>query len=90
MTHQQPPIITFPAANYPVKVVGDAGEAYRQFMLQTLSDIIDGFDSGSLSARLSSGGNYCAYTFRFTAQSPEQLQTINERLRLDPRTRTVL
>ncbi len=87
---EQPPKIEFPAANYPIKVVGMAGEEYRAFVIAALHDLQVKFDADSISVRPSSAGTYCAYSIRITAQSPEQLELINERLRADPRTKTVL
>lgn len=84
------PKIEFPCAHYPVKVVGMSGPEYLAFVERSLAELITGFKPEWLSARPSSSGSYCAYSFRFTAQSVAQLQEINRVLRSDARTKMVL
>lgn len=92
MTDKQiePPKIEFPCANYPIKVIGEAGEGFQELVIEVLKKHAPDLDQGTLVTRDSSSGRYKTVQLLITATGIEQLQAINEELRATGRVHMVL
>ena len=86
---QDPPKIEFPC-RYPVKVMGVAGEEFRQFTLGVFAKHAGAIAEADISIRASNGGNYEALTVTITATGVEQLEAIFADLKSQPLVRMVL
>lgn len=78
---QDPPKIEFPCPDYPIKVMGDAGEALYQIVIEVMEAHAPGFDPERISVRDSSGGRYQSITVWITATGIPQLEAIHTQLR---------
>lgn len=90
MSEVERPEIKFPCPNYVIKVIGDTGEGYKDFVIATIDGLAEGFNASKIKSNPSKNGNFVSYSFTITAESKEQLSNINEALRKDARTRMVL
>ncbi|WP_119394405.1 YbeD family protein [Salinibius halmophilus] len=90
MSEVERPEITFPCPNYVIKVIGDTGEGYKEFVVATINELAKDFDANKIKVNPSKNGNFVSYSFTITAESKEQLSNINDVLRGDKRTRMVL
>ena len=59
-----PPRIEFPCPNYPIKVIGDAGEGFAEMVIEVMQRHVADFDAWTLTRRDSSNGRFdaCAMT----------------------------
>lgn len=87
---QDPPKIEFPCPDYPIKVLGDAGEALHQTVIEVMEEHAPGFDRTRISIKDSSGGRYQSITVYITATGVPQLEAIHEQLRAHPAIKIVL
>ena len=87
---QDPPKIEFPCADYPIKVLGDAGETLHQTVIEVMEEHAPGFDRTRMTVRDSSGGRYQSVTVFITATGIPQLESIHEQLRAHPAIKIVL
>ncbi|HEY7884205.1 MAG TPA: DUF493 domain-containing protein [Cellvibrionaceae bacterium] len=87
---QDPPKIEFPCPNYPIKVLGDAGETLHSTVLEVMEEHAPGFDRRSVTIRDSSGGRYQSVTVYITATGIPQLEQIHQQLRAHPAIKVVL
>jgi len=76
----EPPRIEFPCA-YPVKIVGDAREDFRQLVEDLVERHAAGYDRALTTQRMSSAGRFISVTVTITATGPEQLQALFEDLK---------
>lgn len=90
MSQQEPPKIEFPCENYPVKVMGDAGDALHQLVNEVMARHVEGFHPGLVTVRDSSKGRFQSLTVMITATGEEQLQAIFQDLKKNPIVRMVL
>jgi putative lipoic acid-binding regulatory protein len=74
------PRITFPC-DYPIKVMGTAGDELRHTVIRIMDVHAPGYDRTSISIRDSNKGNYQSLTVTITATGHEQLQAIFEDLK---------
>ena len=90
MSEQEPPKITFPCDDYPIKIMGQASAAYREVVLSIIHKHAPGFDLEKVTVRDSRKGNYQSLTVFITATGTDQLTAIFEDLKKHPSTRMVL
>ena len=90
MNEQDPPKITFPCHDYPIKIMGQASAAYREAVLSIIQKHAPGFNLEKVTVRDSRNGNYQSLTVFITATGVGQLTAIFEDLKKHPSTRMVL
>ena len=79
MTEQEPPKIEFPC-EYPIKVLGRAGEDFESVILEVFERHAPGFDEERITVRASSKGTFTAMTVIITATGTTQLEALHEDL----------
>lgn len=85
-----PPKIEFPCPRYPIKVVGDAGEDFRELVIEVVQRHAPDLDTTTLVIRESSKGRFVSVQVHITATGVEQLQAIHVDLRATGRVHMVL
>lgn len=90
MAQQEPPKIEFPCEDYPVKVMGEASEAMREFVLETTERHAPKYDRNKISIRSSNKGRFQSITVFITATGKEQLQAYHRDLIANPAVKMVL
>ncbi|MBB3169273.1 HP0495 family protein [Simiduia aestuariiviva] len=90
MSQQEPPKIEFPCENYPVKVMGDAGDALHVLVNEVMARHVAEFHPGLVTVRDSSKGRFQSLTVMITATGEDQLQAIFQDLKKNPIVRMVL
>lgn len=85
-----PPKIEFPCPRYPIKVVGDAGEDFRELVVEVVQRHAPDLDTTTLVMRESSKGRFVSVQVLITATGVEQLQAIHVDLRATGRVHMVL
>lgn len=85
-----PPKIEFPCPRYPIKVVGDAGEDFRELVIEVVQRHAPDLDTTSLVMRESSKGRFVSVQVLITATGVDQLQAIHVDLRATGRVHMVL
>lgn len=88
--NEQPPKIEFPCQDYPIKVVGDAGDALHQLVIEVMQRHAPGFDQTRISVRDSRHGRFQSLTVRITATGEPQLRAIHRDLQAHPATKMVI
>ncbi|HHJ4328260.1 TPA: DUF493 domain-containing protein [Klebsiella pneumoniae] len=86
----QAPKIEFPCTDYPVKVIGEAGEGFTEMVLEVIGRHAEGLDPAGLQVRDSRNGRFLSVQVRITATGPEQLQAIHLELKASGRVHMVL
>ena len=84
------PKIEFPCPDYPIKVMGDAGESLHQCVVEVMAFHAPDFDTAQIRVRDSRQGRYQSLTVRITAQGEEQLKNIHQDLMASPAVKMVL
>lgn len=84
------PKIEFPCPDYPIKVMGDAGDELHCLVVEVMERHAPDFDQTRISVRESSKGRFQSVTVWITATGVPQLQAIHEDLRTSPITKMVL
>jgi putative lipoic acid-binding regulatory protein len=87
---QEPPKIEFPCKDYPIKVMGEAGDAYYQFAVEVLERHAPGLDASRITVKESRNGSFQSITFFITATGVEQLQALHNELKASSKTKMVL
>ena len=90
MSEQQPPKIEFPCENYPIKVLGDAGQELHTLVIEVMERHAPGFDQARITINESSKGRFQSVTVWITATGEHQLRTIHEELRISKRVKMVM
>lgn len=90
MSEQQPPKIEFPCPDYPVKVLGDAGQELHTLVIEVMERHAPGFDQTRITISESSKGRYQSLTVWITATGEHQLRAINDELRANKITKMVM
>ena len=90
MSEQEPPKIEFPCENYSIRVMGTAGQAFQQFVLDTFEKHSSGFDRAKVQIRPSSKGNYESVVVTITATGEAQLKALFEDLKTSSDVKMVL
>ena len=83
------PKIEFPC-DYPIKVVGKAGNELHTFVLEVMASHSPGFDQTRITIRDSRNGNFQAITVTIIATGEPQLQAIFADLKVSPLVQIVL
>ncbi len=89
MSDTEPPRIEFPC-DYPVKVMGNACEAFRDHVLVVMERHAPGFDQGAVVVRDSRNGRFQSITVTITATGVPQLQAIFADLKTSEHVQMVL
>lgn len=89
MSQPEPPKIEFPC-DYPIKVVGKAGEQLHALVFEVMEKHAPGFDAIKTTVRDSSKGTYQSVTVTITATGTPQLQSIFDELKVNPLVHMVL
>ena len=84
------PKIEFPCERYPIKVIGEAGEGFREAVIEVMRRHAPGFDETTLVTRDSRNGRFLSLQVLITATGVEQLQAIHVDLRATGRVHMVL
>lgn len=84
------PKIEFPCERYPIKVIGEAGEGFREVVLEVIQRHAPDFDETTLVTRDSRNGRFLSVQVLITATGVEQLQAIHVDLRATGRVHMVL
>lgn len=90
MSEQQPPKIEFPCPDYPIKVLGDAGNDLHTLVIEVMERHAPGFDQTRITVAESSQGRYQSLTVWITATGESQLRAINDDLRANKITKMVM
>lgn len=89
-TQQEPPKIEFPCKDYPVKVMGDAGDEFHTFAVDVMERHAPGLDLSKIAIKGSRNGRFQSITFLITATGVDQLQALHQELSASPMTKMVL
>jgi putative lipoic acid-binding regulatory protein len=89
-TDVKAPKIEFPCANYPIKVIGEAGEGFADLVVEVILRHAPDLDSDTLIVRDSRTGRFLSVQVSITATGVEQLQAIHNDLRATGRVHMVL
>lgn len=90
MSNLEPPRIEFPCADYPIKIMGESSDDFRQYVLRTICEHVPDFDPATARFRPSSTGRYESVNVAITATGVEQLSAIFEQLKKHSAVRMVL
>lgn len=90
MSDTTPPRIEFPCPDYPIKVMGDAGDELHSCVISVMERHAPDFDTAKLSVRDSRNGRFQSYTVFITATGEPQLQAIFEDLKQSQAVKMVL
>lgn len=77
MTDDSGELLQFPC-EFPIKVMGRDSESFRSLTLAIVERHAGPLESGRISERPSSKGNFLALTYTIEAQSRQQLDAIYE------------
>lgn len=89
-TDVQAPKIEFPCPNYPIKVIGEAGDGFTDMVIEVIQRHAPDLDAGTLVTRDSRNGRFLSVQVLITATGVEQLQSIHVDLRATGRVQMVL
>lgn len=87
---QEPPKIEFPCEDYPVKVMGDAGAEFHEFVLEVMERHAPGIDQARITIKDSRNGRFQSITLLITATGVDQLQALHQELIASEMTKIVL
>ena len=90
MNSQEPPKITFPCVDYPIKIMGDAGAELYARVLSIMEKHAPNFEASKILVRDSRNGRFQSITVLITATGEAQLRTIHEELMILPIVKLVL
>ncbi|WP_028304940.1 HP0495 family protein [Oceanospirillum maris] len=89
MSNQDAPKIEFPC-DYPLKILGHAGEDFQQTVLDVIEVHAPGFDQASVTLVDSSKGRFQSVRVIITATGEPQLKSIFEDLKATGRVKMVI
>ena len=90
MTSQEPPKIEFPCPDYPIKIMGEAGDALQTLVIEVMTAHTPGFDAERIRIKDSGKGRWQSVTVYITATGADQLEAIHRDLKAHPATKIVL
>lgn len=90
MSDTEEPKIVFPCPDYPIKVMGDAGDAFRPFVEEVMARHDPQFDPSKVRVRPSRNGRFISVNVVIMATGPDQLSVIFAELKQNPAVRMVL
>ena len=77
MTHQEPPRIEFPCADYSLKVIGIEADDYEALMIEIVRKHAPDLDISTVSTQPSRKGRFVSVRLAITATGPEQLKNLH-------------
>ncbi|HDZ56696.1 MAG TPA: DUF493 family protein [Pseudomonas xinjiangensis] len=83
------PRIEFPC-QYPIKVIGEAGEGFSELVLNIVERHSPGIDTSGIEVKDSKNGRFLSLRLVITATGPEQLQALHADLKATGRVHMVL
>lgn len=84
------PQITFPAEDYPIKVLGDTADDYVEAVVACVEQYTPKINQDRTSVQASRNGRFTSVTLFITATSHQQLKDIDEALKKTGRVKMVL
>ena len=90
MDQQEPPKIEFPCHDYPVKIMGEATQAFLDFVIDVTEQFAPQFNRQKITTKASSRGRFTSITVYITATGIDQLDQYHQALRKNPATKIVL
>ncbi len=84
------PTIEFPCEDYPIRVMGDAGQSFQTFVLDVFERHAPGFDRAKVQVRPSRNGRFESVCVTIRATGPAQLETLFLDLKQNPAVKMVL
>jgi len=81
MSNSDAPKIEFPCEDYPIKIMGDAGDALHRLVIEVMSRHAPGFDVTRIKTKDSSKGRFQSLTVWITATGIEQLEALHQELK---------
>ncbi|WP_299776161.1 DUF493 domain-containing protein [uncultured Pseudoteredinibacter sp.] len=90
MSQPDAPKIEFPCENYPIKVMGDAGDELHALVMRVFNEHAPGFDPEKIRLKDSSKGSFQSLTVLITATGVEQLEALHKDLQSSPLVKMVL
>jgi uncharacterized protein len=90
MSEPQAPKIEFPCDDYLIKVLGNADEDMRTYVLEVMERHAPGFDQTRVTIAESSKGRFHSLTIWITATGEPQLRAINDDLRSNKKIKMVM
>ena len=84
------PKIEFPCEDYPIKVLGDAGQEMHQLVIEVMERHAPGFDQTQIKVKDSRNGTYQSLTIWITATGEPQLKSIHQELIASSKIKLVL
>lgn len=90
MSDLPPPKIEFPCEGYTIRVMGEASDHFRAYVIEVFERHAPDFDRNALKIRPSSGGRFESVNVVITATGVEQLQAIFIDLKKHPSVQMVL
>lgn len=86
----EPPKIEFPCKDYPVKILGDAGDELFDFVCEITEVYAPGFDRSKVVIKSSSKGRFNSITVFITATGVDQLSAYHKALKENSAIKIVL
>lgn len=84
------PVIEFPSENYPIRVMGESGESFRQYVMGVFERHAPGFDRSRVQVRPSRNGKFESVCIFITATGTQQLEALFIELKENPAVKMVL
>ncbi|MEX1058413.1 MAG: DUF493 domain-containing protein [Natronospirillum sp.] len=84
------PKIEFPCVDFPIKVMGSAGDDFQAQVMSTLADLGVVVNEAKTRASTSRNARFTSLTVLIVAESPTQLSDLNIALRKLPSVKLVL
>ncbi|BFM17747.1 DUF493 domain-containing protein [Maricurvus nonylphenolicus] len=90
MSEPEAPKIEFPCEDYPIKIMGQSGPVYHEFVVSVVERHAPGFDQTRITVRESAKGTFQSITVFITATGVNQLQALHQELTASDMTKMVL
>ncbi len=87
---EEKPVIEFPVDDYPIKVIGSAGDEFLAHIAAIVQNHDQGFSADQVVSQPSSKGNYVSLRLSIRATSEAQLQALHAELMAHPLVKLVL
>jgi putative lipoic acid-binding regulatory protein len=85
-----PPVIEFPCHDYPVKIMGEAGDTFLEFVLATTEVYAPNFDRNKVALKQSGKARFTSVTVFITATGAKQLEDYHQALKANAAVKVVL
>jgi len=89
-TEPKAPKIEFPHPGYPIKVIGDNEQDFKEMVVEIVRIHDSELDVEQVTVQESGNGNYSSVRLKITATSKEQLQNLHQDLKATGRVKMVL